>query len=261
MTTALIRRPARPRPLLTKELRKRGRLTAWMRYKVYAPLVNLLASLLVLPVLIVASVRTGQSFDAWFGIAVAVDACVLCWSLIWLIAAEGDDDWKTDSFATRRLQVRLDELRKSRAHRDDELSRLRDLDRSYSRYSVLIERKGSDLVMTAVRHERRVTAWPLISWRAEKTKRLYNIERGSWTDGAAGGWRIQQPTVDKVTDALTDAQVTVEEMENESYAEALKVHRLDALVLAMQPPPASAHSRARVAVEEDVLDALGVERE
>lgn len=251
MNTTLVRRSHRPPPLLTKELRKRSRLSAWALYKVYAPIVNLVAFTLALAGLIVGAALTGWN-DAWFCLMIGATSCCLLWSIGWIIGA--GESGGVDNFTTRRLYVSLDELRKTRAHRGDEIARLPDLDHAYSRYSIQVQRDKQAIVLVAVKHDYR--GGLLVRWRASATQSMYDASRGEWGARATADWKISQPTLDKVMERLTDAQVVVEELENNAYADALKKHQLDVLALAVQPPPASAFSRARVAVGEDVLDDL-----
>lgn len=253
MSTTLVRRSHRPPPLLTKELRKRGKMNAWALYKAYTPVVNLAAFALVLVVSTVGAI--GADGGVWWGIAIVAATCAITWNILWLIQADTHSS-NVVSLNTRRRYVRLDELRKTRAHRGDEAARLPELYNAYPRYSILVKREQRAVVLIAVKHERRRRGL-LLRWKATETQSMYDVERGSWGSDKTAEWKIAQPTMDKVMERLTDAQVVVEELENNAYADALKLHQLDVLALAVQPPPASAFSRARVAVGEDVLDELG----
>jgi hypothetical protein len=253
MGKTLVRRTTYPSPLLTKELQKRNTFSPWAMYKIYAPLGNLIAALLLFAVLaIMAQLTTTTSSDIVIGILLGLDIVCGIWNGVWLAMAWGSGD-EALSFSQRRFQVLGDYLRRNRVHHADETSRLKALKRAYPRYSVRVIRVRQSIELKAVQHTYEGKG-PLLPWKTSNTKLLYDADRARWSSDAAAQWKISNPTVDKVMEAVGEAQLVVEELENKAYAEALTEHRLDVLAIALQPPPASARSRARLAIEEDELD-------
>jgi hypothetical protein len=255
MSTNLVRRNKRT-TMMTKELKKRTKFSLVEKYKALAPIFNTFLGFFILSGIIFALCYTSSIITILLyslGIVASIlftGANVVLWVDI--------SDSSTNSFTERFNQLSLDDLRRNRAHKDDELGRLPELDNLYSRYCILVSRQKNEIVISAVEHtHKKYRFWSgFFAWKATVTKKLWDAEKGRWGEKDTMNWKISSPTVDKVREALTTAQVIVEELENKSYAEALERYRLDVLAIAMQPPPASSASVAAVSIQEDTLEEL-----
>jgi len=228
--------------------------------KIYMPISQVITGLLLLGFAVTSDVTqfAGPFSTALVEtLAYTTSLILLIWGVMWFFWAISRDKGVM-SLSDRRDQFELDAIRKNRPHRDDELARLKELDSKYSRYSILVKRDKKAIKLIAVEHKpasyRMPT--PFLRYKSVTSKKLYNVDNESWDGKSAVKWKIDNPTVDKVMDAMADAQVAVEEMENNSYRNALEEHKVDVLAITMQPPPASASSRAHVAVNDDPLQGL-----
>lgn len=242
----MVLRERRPAPLMTRELRSRAGLTRLEWLRVYWPrLLPALALLLVAAGIAAICLVDSAAVDVASSVGVALGVVGTVAGAIWA------DDMGSSSGALtlreRRRQVRLDRYRRGRRHAQDDLARLKELDHAYPRFSTQLVRDGSDVVVQVLEHEY-TGRLPLIPWKA--TVRKLGHSAGVWAEFDIKTLRVAQPTVERVAEALESAQVIAEALENARYQEALKEHRLDVMVLAMQPPPASARAQAVVHREE-----------
>lgn len=253
MGKSLARRANRPAPLLTKELRKRSKFSNWQMYKIHAPIANLVAAVLAAPGLITWEVLTTSEFSDIAFIPILIgDGLIITWNAIWF-GMGAEKNTSVLSSQARADQIQWDELRAARTHRDDEMSRLKDLDHQYPRYSLQVSRNGTDIVLKALQHTYKGWWWPFISWHAATTKKLYDSMTGTWRGANIASWTVTNPSVEAVMDKIGDGQLAVEQLENQAYAQALEAHRLDVLAIAVQPPPASSNGLASAMMHEDEL--------
>lgn len=165
------------------------------------------------------------------------------WGIAMIVAVSEDNALNP---AQRRYQVLAGRTRRKRAHADVEKTRLATLRRSYNRYSVWVERDGTTIVVRIVKHK---PLWwgVFIRWSAERQTTAFDSKTGEWLMGSAGYWKVTNPTPESVQSAAEAAQEMAEAMEEASFAEALKLHKLDALALAYQPPPAGGKTQEKLA--------------
>jgi hypothetical protein len=245
MGADVVRRPERPKPVMTAELRRRKRLSVWESFKAYTALWVAGLSVVVLAGSIVGA---DQSGGGWWAVPIVGSVLTLIWGLAW--AFLGEDDPSITSMGERRKQVMYDRSRRRRRHWEDDLGRLAELKYAYARYSCIATRSGTDIRVDIVKHAPYSNRFPLLlRWKAAVTQEGYSDSTGHGRQ-ATYTRLVNNPSIEAVQDALDQAYKIAESLENNAYAAALKYHRLDALALTVTPPPAS--EETHVSVHEEL---------
>lgn len=236
------------RKIETTELRKRRRLNPLEFLKVWFP------ALLVFPFgaggLSAAIVNAiGPAHPVLDVLSIVSTAGITAWGVGWMCFMLGHDDPALD-FDDRRWQVVVDRNRRARPHGKAEKTRAKDV--SYYRYSVWVEPQNEQLKLLVVSHEKEKVG--ILRWFARKTKKLYNTEHQQWGEGEA--FSLATPDPEHYLEALGDAQIVAENLEDKSYAEGLNKRRLDLTATALQHPTLSAKTRARLDAAEEEAQRL-----
>lgn len=234
MTNIVLRQ--RQPTIMTRALKKRWKLSRWEKVRIYVPAWSFFVCL---GALVLAIVWQANSHE-WVPVStfmIVVSILVGGAHFIWWSEMDAGRSLK---MRERREQVVLDRQRRYRAHRDVEKTRLRELKYAYTRYSVHIQRSGSDVALRIVAHDRRDNAripWgnPWIPWNAQVSKKRPD-QQGTYTSSAIHTGMVSDPTLESVATALVAYEEKAMELENKSYDEALKHHMVDALTAVVQPP-------------------------
>lgn len=236
MNTNLALRPLRRNTIATRELRRRKRLSFRESLIAYFPLYGIVASaFLMVQAIAWMGAEPGNGSAVGTFVVTVLALCAFA-GASFIMAVESE-------FSKRRNQVLFLRALRARSHRDVEATRLPELARKYARYSVWLLREQSDIVVKVVRHE--PTRLPLIRWRSATTNKSY--DGYSYSKKEISAERLVSPTLERLNDAITRVQVQAEALEENAYQEALKLAKLDALTVAMQPPPASVRTQKKVA--------------
>lgn len=236
--TSLVLRRDAPKRVMTFELRRRGRLTVLEALRVLGPALVELG----LIGMVVAGAMGGESAAAITAVISGMVGAIV-WGIAVIVAVSENNALNP---AQRRYQVLAGRTRRKRAHADVEKTRLTTLRRRYNRYSVWVEREGTTIVVRIVKHM--PLRWGVfIRWSAERQTGGFDSKTGEWLTGNVARWTIADPTPESVQSAAEAAQEMAEAMEEASFAEALKLHKLDALALAYQPPPAGGKTQEKLA--------------
>jgi hypothetical protein len=248
MGTAIQRRQAR---LATPELRKKQRLTRWEHFVAYAPVYFVFGGALLLGVAFSMTLNN----EPWpmFTTAWTFGGVSTILGIIWVCLGDSQDSMNKDilSIGERKEQVRADRLRRTRPHRDNELTRLKDVE--YARYSLMVTSKGNHLKLLAISHQKKRRFG--MKWDATSTKELFSSRSGKWGNDATELATINIRE-DNVFQKINDAQEKVEALENEAYAQSLEHYRHQCLALALQPPPSSAATQAHIEMAGDEVERL-----
>jgi hypothetical protein len=222
-------------------------------FPVLLTIFGILLTLVVGPV--IASIETLATWIIasliWIG---GVVAAVL--GVIWTLGTP--HEWM--NLTERRRQIIYDRARRNRAHLKDENDRLADV--RYARYSILVEPAGQKVKLVALEHTRSGIAYDgfffeipvMISWHATKTKKLVD-KNGSWDEKVIHYVEVD-PVPSEIFEKLAEAEWIVQRLEREAYAEALALRQATCVATAMQPPPASGETRAKLEVTKHEVERL-----
>lgn len=251
MSKSMVRRQRRL--LATPELKRRRRLTLREHLAVYAPIWMCVIGVLLFCVGVAGVVLfEGVGPDLAFTVPMMTGTGLVVAGFTWCCRMWWVEPSKVVSLHKRRFQVIADRNRRYRAHSDDEAGRLEDV--LYTRYSVWVEPGKGEVHLVALAHDRR---WPglLLRWQATRTKKMWNARNALWSEEEARLATVQLGQ-DDALEVLGAAQLTVEQLEAEAYAHALKEYQVECMATALQPPPLSAGTRGALDSAHDDMERL-----
>jgi hypothetical protein len=151
------------------------------------------------------------------------------------------------NFGDRKERLRYDYSRRFAPHASDRKSRKRDV--LYAQYSVWLERESVDVKIYLCEH----TVPARGAWKKHKIrKREFDANQGEWSADQPAKF-LNNPSVDDLMDAITDAEISAQAVEEQTYQKALNELQIERLVRLHQAPRSGSRDIAVHRASEDSL--------
>jgi hypothetical protein len=249
MSAEIVKRTEIAKPIFNPKLARDSKLSLIDNIRIYTPVWLLLLAFVCTGIAIAGGVVIDGSIGILFGV---LAFAIGIWSIFWCIAIGERNAW---NYRERKERVYLDRFRQRRYHNELEKTRLRHLDRDYTRFSVRVKRSQSSSVeIVILKHEPNNRRCHLmIPWVSAESK--LGFGSGGWKKYGIESKELHNPNVDEVQSLYDKMQQLAADLEEQSYQEALSKYKTEAIVAAVNIPGTSANDYVKDRLADHKEDA------